>query len=240
MKIFVKSIFITSIIGLMSVSLNVLAQDKTIDGVVVSKNKTNNTIVVQGDVSGKRHSYFIENSTKLMSQGKPIGFADIKRGQKVSLSFRQTDAGRELNVFRVPNLEDIIDIIPVEIDEELTISGTVTGVRPIRRTITIRGEDSNEKLTLRIPLGTKITRNGEAVAITKLIKGDRATFRYNITEEGYMIISGRAPKTAPVAAEEVVPMLPKTASNRFAWLFGAFGLFLVAGLVNVARRRAVV
>ena len=242
MKSLVKSLFVASLVGLIGFSLTAIAQERTIDGVVVSKNASKNTITVKGDVSGQRHTYFIEDSTKLMSQGKTISFSEIKRGQKVSLAFRQTDQGRELLTFRVPNLDDLIAVIPIEIDEEFTISGTITGVRPIRRTISIRGEDRTEQITLHVPEGTKITRNGKPVRIGKLLKDDKATFRYNITEDGYILVSGRAPKVVLVSEtveqnEEAVPMLPKTASDNFAWLLAALGLFMTAGLVNLARRR---
>ena len=244
MKISVKSILIASMLGLVGFSLTATAQEKTIEGVVVSKNESKNTITVRGDVSGKRHTYFVEDETTMMSQGKPIKLSNIRRGQKVSLAFRQTDEGRELVLFRVPNPDEILELIPVEMEGELTITGNITGVRPIRRTISIRSEDRTERLTLHVPKDTKIIRNGKPVAIAKLLKGDQATFRYHITEEGFIIISGRTPMAVPASsvaqsAEAAVPMLPKTASNNFAWLFGSLGLLMMAGIVSLARRRAV-
>ena len=245
MRFLLKSILITSMFSFIGLSLTVTAQENTIEGVVVSKSRVKNTITVKSDVSGKRHTYFLGDTTRLMSQGKPMRFIDIKRGQKVSLAFRQTDSGRELQTFRVPNPEDILEIIPVEIDEVLTISGVVTGVRPIKRTISIRSEDYSERLTLHVPEGTKITRNGEAVSLRKLAKGDNAAFKYHITEEGYVIVSGKSPKAKAASAvvdssANSVPMLPKTASNLFIWLFAGLGLFLAAGLVNLVRRRSVI
>ena len=240
MKNVIKVSMLIGMFGIASMALPAMAQE-LIEGVVVAKNVEKNTITIQGNNSNKRHVYFIEPNTRISSKGEGLSLADIKRGNQVALSFKQTNSGRELNSLRVPNPDDIVELIPVELDVEYSISGTVSGVRPIRRTITVKPKRSTELLTLHVPEGTMITRDGAQVPIRGVQKGDVAEFRYHVTENGYVLISGRSPKpsasTSSTTAVTPVAELPKTASNRFIWLFAGFGLLFAAGLANVSRKR---
>lgn len=236
MKKFISSVAIMAIC-VVAFTIPAVAQEDSIQGIVVFKSVAKNSITIRGEKSTRRHTYFLDENSKIMSQGNPISLADIEPGQAVTLNFRRTDSGRMVLMLRVPDPTTDYDIIPVEIEEDYFIAGEITGLRPTKRTVTIRGENSSERLTLHVPEGVRITKRGQSVPLRALAKGDMVEFHYHETDQGFVVRN--RPKAAPAVAVDAQPMneLPKTASNRLALLYATMILLLLGGLVRVARSR---
>ncbi len=213
------------------------AESETVSGVVTYVDATNQTITVRNEETGRYRTYFLTPDSRITSRGSTIALSDIKRGNGVTLSYRRTDRGREITSVRVPSPDQTQDVpMPVTSGEQ-SISGTITGVRPSKRTITIREASTRERQTLNIPEGTRITNDGEPLSLRDLQRGDRITARYRVTERGPVLVTGTTPE--PVQAEPPVAMteLPKTASGVFAYLFAGLGLLTLALTSRGLRRR---
>lgn len=213
------------------------ADSGTVAGTVTNINTERQTITIRTDDTLQRRTYFVGEDSQISSKGRQISLGQIKRGQSVNLRYRDTDRGREIISFRLPEPDEIVDIIPIEITEEQSISGTVTGVRSSLRTITIRDDATRKRRTLNVPLETRITRAGNEIALNRIRRGDEISARYRITEQGLILVTGRSPKPAATAAAPMAE-LPKTAGHLFAYLLAALGLFAGAGLTRVIRQRS--
>lgn len=147
-------------------------------------------ITINNQEIGKRHTYFFNPSTRVSSQGNPLEFDDLKPGHAVLLDFIRTDSGRALNFIRIPELDNLVDIEPIEVSEDLFISGVATGVRATKRTITIRGSRLTQSLTLHVPESVDITNKSKVVKLSSIKVGDAVEFRHHETQEGFVILCG--------------------------------------------------
>lgn len=213
------------------------AEIEPVSGVVTNVNSAKQTITIRDEASQRRRTYFVADGTRLSSKGQPIRLSQIKKGNTVSLRYRATDRGREIVSFQVPDLDDDAEIIPITIMGEQTLSGRVTGVRAGKRTITIRDDDTRERLTIKVPEGVSIRQAGVAIPLSDISRGDNIAVRYRVTEQGFILVSGRAPRTTD-NVDSPMTALPKTAGTVFMYLFGALGLFSTAGLIRLQRRKA--
>jgi hypothetical protein len=197
LKAFAK-ILTTASIALM-VSVNAMVADSSKKGVVVSKNETYQTITVRADDTGRRETFFVNDGTKLKSDKEgDIKFDDLKRGQSVNLVFSDGDTGREVQDLTIAYLLERLDIVPVQTEEVYQLNGVVKGTRPQMRTVTILPENAKRRITLNIPEGVNISRNGKDVGIRSLKIGDEATFKYRETDYGYVLVGSGDSETAPV------------------------------------------
>jgi len=214
------------------------AEDQSVEGVVSNVNIERQTITVRNERNGRRSTYFVAADARLSSGGQALTLREIKRGNVVTLRYRATDEGREIITARVPDPGDIIDVTPIEVTAEQTISGRVTGVRPSKRTITIRDDATRQRRTLKIPEETRISRAGSPVRLNNIKRGDDITARYRVTDRGLILVTGRSPVPAPVASVASVPtqQLPKTAGHVFAYLLLGLGLITSAGVARVIRK----
>ncbi len=212
------------------------AESAEVSGVVTHINIDKRTLTIRNERTGKRRTYFLASDTRVSSNGQPMSLASVKKGNMVSLRYRETDQGREITSFRVPDPSEIVEIIPVEVTEELTISGTVTGVRPALRTLTIREDETRQRQTLTLPDGVRISREGRPIRLSGIEKGDQISARYRVTDRGWIIVTGRSPRPDPVAKAQ--PVLPKTAGQQFYYLAVGFVLLGSAALLAGARIRS--
>ncbi len=214
------------------------AEAETASGVVTNVNSDKRTITIRNADTGKRRTYFLDEGTRISSEGNAIALNRIRKGNEVSLRYRATDRGRVIETVRLPELSEIVDVIPVEITEVQTVSGRITGVRPSLRTITIRDDATRQRRTLKIPEGVSITRDGEPLMLRNIERGDNISARYRVTDRGLILVTGRAPQPSAQPATEAPAALPKTAGHVFAYLFAALSLFgLGAGARYLRRRR---
>jgi hypothetical protein len=131
-----------------------------------------------------------------MSNEETVDFSEIKSGQAVSLDFARTPLGRELNLLRIPELDELTDIDYLDSGDILYISGVVTGVRPVKRTVTIRGPKLTQRLTLHVPDSVVVLHKDVPLKLRKVKEGDEVEFEYQDTSEGYIIIKGEITKRA--------------------------------------------
>ena len=167
-----------------------MAQDEIPKGVIVSKSEAKQAVTVRNSDTGKRHTYFFNQKTKVMSDGKPLSFDQIKPGQAVALYFTRTDLGRELTFIRIPDLDQRVELEPIESEQDYFVSGVVTGVRPVKRTITIHGPRLTQRMTLHVPDSVRLTRGNDRIKLKSIKQGDMLELRYNETDQGFVIVSG--------------------------------------------------
>lgn len=126
------------------------------------------------------------------------------------------------------------------------VEAEVIRVKPIERTITVKGELRGETRKFTVPEGTKITVNGKEARLRHLRTGD--TIRVSFAERAEKVVVNRIrlPDTDismsvrrvaadPLDREAVPAMLPKTASFFPAILI--LGLMSFAGAVTFRRMR---
>lgn len=125
------------------------------------------------------------------------------------------------------------------------IEGDVVRVKPIARTITVRGEKRGKTRQFTIPEGTRVTVNGRDATLRDIRKGDSILFAMKPVADDVVVARLRVPKTDrtleqrranPIVAAATPAMLPKTASVWPAVL--ALGIFTLfgAGLLRIRRR----
>lgn len=170
------------------------AQNTIPKGVVVAKNSVKKTVTIRNQATGNRHTYFLNEKTRIMSNDESVDFNDIQPGQAVALDFLRTDLGRELNLLRIPELDELVEQNFSDSGETLYISGVVTGVRPVKRTITIHGPKLTLRRTLHVPDTVVIQYNKAPIKLGKIHKGDEVEFQYLDTRQGYLITAGQLTK----------------------------------------------
>jgi hypothetical protein len=238
MEISVRLIYVSTIALFLLVSSATHAADaQSVTGVVTNVNPSKQTLTVRNDANAERRTYFLSDDAQIMSRGQPIPLSRVRKGNTVTLTYRTTDRGREVVSLRAPNPAEIVEIIPVAVTEERSITGIVTGVRPSVRTITIREDSTRTRLTLKVPEETRIQREGRDIRLRMIEKGDQIMARYRVTDEGLILVTGRSPEPVAEPAPAVEPALPKTAGNLFMYLFVGLGLLGAAGLSRVVRSR---
>ena len=181
------------------------AQDTIPKGVIVSKNDAKQTVTIRNQATGNRHTYFLSEKTRITSTGNKVEFNDIQPGQAVSLNFLRTDIGRELHLMRIPELDEVVEQNFADSEETLYVSGVVTGVRPVKRTITVHGPKLTQRLTLHVPKTVGIQYSGKPVKLKSISKGDEIEFQYLDTPQGYLITSGALSKKSPKKSSKEVP-----------------------------------
>lgn len=121
------------------------------------------------------------------------------------------------------------------------IEAKVVNIKPVSRTITVRGEKRGETRQFSIPKGTRISINGREARLLDIRKGDTVLLAMTPSAEEVVIAQLRVPKTdrtieerranPTVVTESTPAMLPKTASNLpTILLLGVLALFAAAGL----------
>lgn len=166
------------------------AQEELPRGVIVSKNEFKQAVTIRNQETGKRHTYFLNEKTRISSGETPFKFEDIQPGQAVVLNFLRTDFGREIEFMRIPDVDEIVELDPIDSNLDFFISGVVTGVRPLKRTITIRGPQTSARLTLHVPESVVIMQDATPVKLRTIKAGDQIEFKYHETAQGYLILSG--------------------------------------------------
>lgn len=234
-----RTYYVSLFLVLLGLSANLhAAESQTVTGVVTNVSTTNQTITIRNDATLERRTYFLSADTRLSAGGQPIELNRIRRGHEVSISYRSTDRGREIVSFNVPDPASVTDVPAVASSEPRRISGTVTGVRPSKRTITIREDETRTRRTLTVPEDAPVTRNGDPIGLRSIQPGDHLMARYRVTDSGLMLVTGRSPEPEPVveAVQEAPVELPKTASPLFGYLLAGFGLLLGGTLLRLRRR----
>lgn len=200
-------------------------ESDAVKGVISYVNHDKRTIAVNNE-QGRRHTYFVGDDTRYHAGEKSISFDDLKRGQNISATLRHTDTGPELVFFEVEALDELVELIPVALEEEIFFSGKVTGVRPNHGTLTIRDAVSSDRRTFNVNSDTNIHKpNGSTLNLSQIQRGDEVTLRYHQTEKGMIVI------TVLLPADAFASVLPKTASSNYMYLalalgFASFGSLL--------------
>lgn len=176
--------------GLMLAASPVSAQEKIPRGVIVSKNIEKHAITVRNVSTNKRHTYFLNEKSHISSNGEPVAFEDLAPGQALAMDFFKSDLGREVNFIRIPDLDERLELQPIDSAADYFISGVVTGVRVAKRTVTIHGPKLSQRMTLHIPESVQITENTKPIKLNTLKKGDAVELRYRESAAGYELISG--------------------------------------------------
>lgn len=201
-----KSLIIAlTLTALILSNLSAASTDQMPRGVIVSKSEKKQAITVKNIDTGKRHTYFLNERTHVSSKGQEVAFDQLMTGQMILLDFVRTDLGREANFIRVPELDTIIDLEPIDASEDLFISGIVTGVRPVKRTVTIHGPRLTQRLTLHIPDSVVLTKDDEPLKLGRVKKGYSVEFRYQETRDGFIVVSGQV----TAAAKSGLPKIGK-------------------------------
>ncbi len=174
-----------------------IAEERWVSGIVTYVDADQHKITVRNEVTEQRRTYFVTPATKFASQGKNIALADIKRGHVVTLSYRNTEQGREVAEGRVPAPAHTAEITPIEAGDVGSLSGYVTGVRRSQNMLTFRADVTQELWTVELPQVIGMRRDGRSIVIKDIKKGDYLTVVYRWTPRGPEIVSGRAATSGP-------------------------------------------
>lgn len=126
------------------------------------------------------------------------------------------------------------------------VEAEVLNVRPIARTITVRGENRGESRQFTIPEGTRITIQGREARLRDIQRGDRVMLAFRPQQEQVVITRMRVPETdqpveqrraAPTVVQTTPTVLPKTASTWPEVFAIGLVLLLGAGVLRVMRNR---
>lgn len=125
-------------------------------------------------------------------------------------------------------------------DEYITtqefIEAEVVQVRPVSRTLTVRGEKRGQTRQFTVPVGTRISVNGRDAYLRDIRKGDKVLLAMTPQQEKVVVARLRVPQSDqtleqrradPIVAEATPATLPKTASQWPTVL--AFGLLALLG-----------
>ncbi len=230
---------VLSVLFVMAAGVSTAAQAETATGVVTNVNTEKQSLTIRNSETGQRRTYFLDEGTRISSEGKPINLNRLRRGNEVTLHYRATDRGRVIEAIRVPEPTEVVDVIPVEVTEIQTVSGRVTGVRPTQRTITIRDDATRKRRTLKIPEAASIVRDGEPLALRNIEPGDNIVARYRVTDRGLILVTGRSPQSPaePAVDAPELTALPKTAGHAFGYMFAAIGFLGLGMFARYLRRR---
>ena len=121
------------------------------------------------------------------------------------------------------------------------VEAEVVEIKPIARTITVRGKNRGQTRQFNVPQGTRISVNGRQARLRDIRKGDSVMVAMTPKAAEVVVAQLRVPRSDrtleqrranPIVAADARPaMLPKTASNQPAiLLFGMFALLAAAGL----------
>lgn len=136
----------------------------------------------------------LDPATKVMRAGKPAEAAGLKAGETAKVVYR---VGTPLTAVEVTILEKQNDGKPSR-PELSAVSGEV--VRVTARDITVKPPRGAELVTLALPAGVTILRNGESAKPNWLLVGDRVVAEY---------LPGRAKVARFIQAQgKVVPRPP--------------------------------
>lgn len=125
------------------------------------------------------------------------------------------------------------------------VEAEVIRVKPIARTITVKGEKRGETRQFNVPEGARISVNGQQARLRDLRRGDNIRVSFVKRDAGVVVEQIRMPdapvtltqrRANPVVAEATPAMLPSTAS--FLPIILVLGLFSLAGAALVRSRRA--
>jgi hypothetical protein len=213
------------------------AESESVSGVVTNVNANAQTITIRNTNTGQRRTYFLNRSTRVSSNGNAVTLSSIRKGNEVTVRYRSTDTGRVIETLGLPNPSKVVEVTPTQSTDVMTVTGRVTGVQPSKRTLTIRDDETRTRRTLKVPETTKITRDGEVLVLRDIERGDNISARYQVTDSGLILVTGRASTPAAESAAAVPVALPKTAGHLFAYLFMGLGLLGSGIFVRLIRKR---
>lgn len=178
-------------IAILLISFGVRADlsDELPMGIVYSVNAEKQIVTIINSDTGKRHTYFLNERSKISSKEKVLTLDDIQAGHAVALDFKRTEIGREIDLMRVPELDKLAEIQEIDTESKYFISGTVTGLRPDRRYVILRGPRIMLRMSLEVPKDTKIMFDGRTVDFSKIKIGDVLEAEYRETAQGYQLVN---------------------------------------------------
>jgi len=159
-------------------------------GLIYSVDYKKQIITVTNLDTGKRHTYFLNEKSKISSMGQKITLEDVKPGHAVAMDFKRTDIGREVEFLRVPDLDSTQPLPEISEEAEYFISGVVTGVRPKLRYVTVRGPKVTLRMSIYVPDNAPIYMGDQKVKLSKVSRGDVLEVRYRESEFGFVLVSG--------------------------------------------------
>ncbi len=162
------TLFITIIFGFAVSQARADLSDDLALGMIYSVDYKKNIITVTNIDTGHRHTYFINEQSKISSQGDAISIQELQRGQAVAMDFKRTDSGRVIDFLRVPNLDNLEDIPITQETEKIYASGAITGIRSKLRYIVIRGPRIHLRRSLYVPTNADISMNGKPIKFSQL------------------------------------------------------------------------
>jgi len=198
-------------------------QTMTASGQVVSVRLVPRTFSVRDARAQEVIRYSVATGTPVTIAGGEARLGHLRAGDRVDVTYRRTDQGREATRIRVPEPTSALD---QRVTEGLfsTISGEVVAVDNGQRTLTVVGDQSGERHSYSIPQGTRISISGENARIRDLQRGDNVTLRFREEGQQRQAARVRVPQTATplaqrqarassAAAQPAQPrQLPRTAS----------------------------
>ena len=173
------------------------AAEAIANGVIVSTSVDKQAVTIRNADTGKRHTYFFNEKTKVTSNGEPLSFEQIAPGQAVVMDFTRTNLGREVNFIRIPELDQLLELEPIDTEQEFYASGVVVGVRASKRTVTIHGPRLSQRLTLHVPTSVTITKDTAPIKLGSIKIGDTIELRYHESAEGFVIVAAELSKPVP-------------------------------------------
>lgn len=217
-------------------SASVLAAQSTITGVITNVNVKERSLTLRNEETGRFRTYFVTDGTTIRSDKGVISLASLRRGDEVRVTYAGTDVGREVAAAERLRSDLVVPPIPHEL---FTLVGEITGVRPSKRTITVRETDSNQRLTVRLADDARIYKDGRMVNIAGLERGDAIAARYQVTEQGPQLVVQEPPgyvevtSPAPMVEEQVAMVeLPATGSNDYLYLLAGLGFTVIGFLLR--------
>lgn len=231
-------------------STAIAQQTMTSSGEVVSVRLVPRTFSVRDAQAREVIRYRVPAGTQVTIAGGQARLGHLRAGDRVDVTYRNTDDGREATRVRVPQATASLD---QRASEGLfsTISGEVAAINFGTRTLTVVGDQTGERFSYSVPQSTRITIEGENARLGNLRRGDPVTLRFRSEGDQREVARVRLPVTttplaqrpnqapAGVAAQtqQTQPrQLPRTAGSLP--LLGLFGFlaFASAGALRFARR----
>lgn len=126
-----------------------------------------------------------------------------------------------------------------------SIEAEVIRVRPIERTITVKGEKRGQTRQFSVPEGARVSVNGKQARLRDLRRGDMILIKFAQQPDQVVVEQIRMPdapvtlaerRAQPVPAEATPAVLPSTASFMPAVFLA--GLIALAGAALMRRLRA--